>query len=129
MKSPDNTEIHKRHLSTIWFDKDGILYSVFNNVPRTVDTCKERGVFIKFLTKDKLVCSIVDVSNSGAIDIESREHLKNECSQMYKALAIVTTTPLGQMIASLWFVLAPHSVPTKIFSNEPEANKWIQQYL
>jgi hypothetical protein len=129
MKIPSASTItYNSTLSTLWFD-GGVLYSVFRNVPRTLDRCKERTALIKSITKDNAVCCIMEVSNSGVMDKEARDFLKNEIPKMYKALAIVTTTSVGQMIAASTTVLTPSYIPTKIFSDSKQASLWLQQYL
>jgi hypothetical protein len=116
-------------LSTLWFDKDGLLCSVFRNVQRTLAKCKERTEIIKSITKDKAVCCIMEVSNSGSIDADARDHLKNEFPKMYKALAIVATTPVGEMIAASTIELAPSTLPIKTFYDSKQAGFWLKQYL
>lgn len=71
----------------------------------------------------------MEVSNSGTMDKEASDYLKNEIPQMYKALAIVTTTPVGQMVAVSTTELVPPSIPTKTFSDSQQARLWLQQYL
>jgi hypothetical protein len=126
---PANAKLFESPLSTFWIGSDGILYSVFRNVPRTFERCKERTDLIKSVTRFKPVCSITDITHSGTIDNEAREFLKKEFAKMYKAMAIVTTSPLGKMIATLTTVMAPPSVPTKIFSDPDKARQWLKQYL
>jgi hypothetical protein len=130
MKSPlDSTTTYDSILSTLWYDKDGILCSVFKNVPRTLDRCIDRTTLIKSITKDKAVCCIMEVSNSGTMDKEASDHIKNEIPKMYKALAIVTTTPVGQIVAASTTVLVPSTIPTKTFTDSKQASLWLQQYL
>src|SRR5688500_10596159 len=110
MKPPDTAEVFESPVSTLWFDNDGILISHFRNTPRTVDKCKERLKLIKSLKKDKLLYSISEVSNSGTIDKEARDLFKAEFPHIYKALALVATTQMGKIIATLTTIIAPQSV-------------------
>jgi hypothetical protein len=130
MKSPlDSTTTYDSILSTLWFDNDGILCSIFRNVPRTLDRCKERTALIKSITKDKAVCCLMEVSNSGTMEKETHDFIKNEIPQMYKALAIVTTTAVGQIVAVSTTKLVPSAIPTKTFSDSKQAMLWLRQYL
>jgi hypothetical protein len=124
-----NSKVYSRVLSTVWIDKDGVLFSVFKHIPRNLARCKERTAFIKSLTKNEAVCTIMDVSLSGIMDGEARRHIKKEFPSVYKALAVVAVSPLGKLIATLATDLAPASVPTHIFEDIVKAKDWIKQYL
>ncbi|MGQ0829315.1 MAG: DUF7793 family protein [Bacteroidota bacterium] len=46
-----------------------------------------------------------------------------------KALALLTRSPLSRMIANIYLTLKKPAYPTKVFSDETEARKWLKQYL
>ncbi len=128
LKAPtDNTIVYDKPLATFWFDKDGILYSIAKNVPRTLENVKEQHEFIQSLTKGKKICAITEVSFSGTLSPEAREYSKR-AMDTYKAIAILTTTPMGKMIGAILSVITPISVPVKIFNNERKARQWIEQF-
>ena len=60
---------------------------------------------------------------------EDRDWIARELNSVIKALAIISTSPLGKMLANLFFGLKPPPYPYKFFSNEIDAKEWIKQYL
>lgn len=45
------------------------------------------------------------------------------------AAAILIDSPLGSMIGNFWISISRPLRPTKIFTNEAEAKKWLTQYV
>jgi len=46
-----------------------------------------------------------------------------------KAIAMVSDSALGKMLANLFFTLKKQPYPTKMFTNEQDAKEWLMQYL
>lgn len=134
MKPPPNARIVEWPTSLMWFDEDGILYSVPKpNVvrpdPSKEETLEQMEAFRK-LIGGKKTCMIAKSDNSGkAPKKEDRDWIAKELESIVKAMAIVSASPLSRMIANLFFGFKPPSYPVKFFSNEEEARVWIKQYL
>lgn len=119
--------------SIIWFDEDGILYSVpksnAGRVATKEETLKQMDEFRK-ITEGRKRCMILQTDNSAPPPKkEDRDWIAKELDSVTKAMAIISTSPLSRMIANLFFGLKPPAYPFKFFSNEKEAKEWIKQYL
>ncbi len=119
--------------STMWFDEDGVLYSVPKPGPHPPQTREEtKQVMEKFreLVGGKKVCMILQTdSSSPPPKKEDRDFIAKELDSVTKAMGIIATSPLSRMIANLFFGLKPPGYPAKFFSNAEEAKAWIKQYL
>jgi hypothetical protein len=132
MKIPPNVKTYDMSTSTIWFDEDGILYSLPKDIPEepfsVENTLKEMEAFRK-ITGNKKVCMILESNkNSKPPAKEHRDLIAKELDSVTKAMAIVTNSPLSRMVANLFFGLKPPAYPAKMFSNEEEAKEWILQF-
>lgn len=129
MTPPDNAKIYETPIGKLWFGEDGILYSISKPVPRTLENTKETFDMVENLVGNRKVCVLADIAKLQPMDKETREYVANITPKFFKAYAIISTSALGRMITNIFITLKPSSVPTKFFSNEQEAKKWLNQFL
>jgi hypothetical protein len=130
MEPPKDAEVIEFPTSTIWFDEDGVLYSVSKKTPPvSVEESKKTLEEFVRLTGGKKVCMIIDMTNASPTDKESREFGAEVLPPLTKAIGMVSRSPMGRMIANLFFGLKPPPYPVKMFANEKDAKEWIKQYL
>ncbi|HXA01939.1 MAG TPA: STAS/SEC14 domain-containing protein [Cytophagaceae bacterium] len=130
MKIPENANVIDWPTSILWFDEDGILCAISKKVPeQTLEEAKESMLDFERLTGGKKVCMLIDITNSSPTSKEMRDYSAAELPKITKALAMISTSALGKMIANLFFGLKPPPYPTKMFSNEKDAKEWLKQYL
>jgi len=129
MKAPDSAEIFETPASTYWFDKE-VLFVIAKNAPPLPmqEQVKQTEEFKKKLGGKK-ICAIMDVTEAAASSRETREYNTRELPTMFKAIAFITRSALGRMLAHLFLGMKPMSFPVKVFSNEQDAREWIKQYL
>lgn len=125
----DGTKVHQHPLATIWVDRDGILHKISKNTPRTVDNVTDLYSLIRRTTHGKKVCAMIEVSNETASGPEVREVLRKEIPQTFRAVALLTNTQIGQMVATITSVLTPVHVPTEVFKEEPKAEEWLKERI
>jgi hypothetical protein len=130
MEPPKDAEIIDMPTSTVWIDGDGILYSISKKVPpQTVEESRKTLEDFKKITNGKKFCMLLDVTNSSPTDKETREFAAEELPKIVTALAMISDSPLGRMVANLFFALKPPPYPAKMFANEEDAKAWLLQYL
>lgn len=117
--------------STIWMDEDGIVYSVPKPGvgPSTRAESEETIERFKEIMNYEKRCMILQSGSDPLPNKEDRKWIAKELEALTKAMAIIYTSPMGRMMANLFFGLMPASYPVKFFSNEKEAREWIRQYL
>jgi len=130
MKPPkDGTKIYQHPLATLWVDSDGILHKISKKTPRTVENVTDLYSLIRRTTHGKKVCAMIEVSNETASGPEVRDVLKKEIPQTFRAVALITNTQIGQMVATMASVLTPVYVPTEVFKEEPQAEEWLKERI
>ncbi|MFL5763813.1 MAG: STAS/SEC14 domain-containing protein [Bacteroidia bacterium] len=127
---PDNVEIHESQNGWWWLSND-ILYSVGKKDPVKLSKEEEEAEFAAFkkVAGDSKVCMIIDITHAKPTGKQERDKAAEELNKLVKAMAMVTASPLGRMVANLFFGLKPPAYPVKMFTNLEEAEKWIRQYV
>lgn len=97
--------------------------------PQTVEQARESIERLKEITGNKKVCMLIDVSNTAESSRELRDYVAEELPKLVKAIAMVSSSALGKMLANLFFSLKSQPYPVKMFNNEKEALAWLRQYL
>lgn len=131
MQVPTDVEVHDDPNSTWWIDKEGILCSISkkNYVQETREAqMKRMDDFIR-ITGGKKMCMLLDITYARPSRKEDRDEAAEILAKVVKAMAMVSRSPLGRMIANLFFGLKPPPYPVKMFSDEKEAREWLRQYL
>ncbi|MBA3705312.1 MAG: STAS/SEC14 domain-containing protein [Bacteroidetes bacterium] len=129
MNIPENVKLYEHAIATFWFDEDGILYSVSKKVPRDVEVMKDYVIFVKKMLNNNKACILSDISNAAPMDKNTRDYIETELKNVYKAMALISKSPLGIMIANIYLKLNTPSFPTKMFANVKDGKNWLKQYL
>jgi len=130
MRPPENVTVYDWPTSVFWFDEDGILCSVSKkNSPQTLEETIKTIEEFKKLIGDKKICMLAEASNSGESIKEVRDYVAMEFPKFIKAIAIISQSALGKMLANLFFNIKSQPYPIKMFNDEKEAKEWLKQYL
>lgn len=130
MKPPAGVQLTENKTSVYWFDEDGILCSVYKKAP-PISLEESRQILEEFkrITQGRKFCMLLDITFSTPGDKESREFAAVEFPKIVTAMAMISASPMGRMLANLFFALKPTPYPAKIFTTEQEAKAWLKQYL
>lgn len=129
MKPPGNTNVYESDVQTFWFDESGILCAVSKDTPRTLERQQKTYDLVKQISGNKKVCYLTEVTHVQPPDRETREYVLTESPKLFKAVAVISNSVLGRMIANILFRMKNQPYPTKMFSNENEAKEWLKIYL
>lgn len=130
MKPHKSAEIIETPTSTSWFDEEGILCAISKKgIQPTLEERKKRTEEFKKALDGKKICMLVDITNASESSKEAKDYLAEELPKIVKAMAFISKSPLGTMLANLYLGLKPTPFPSKIFSNEADARKWLKDYL
>lgn len=129
MQPPESATVFETSTSKYWFH-DGVLYAITRKAPQVSleETIRQTEEFKKQLGGKK-ICGIMDVTDASPSSRETRDYSSKELPKMFKAIAFITTSAVGRMLAHLYLGFKPMSFPIKVFANEEDAKKWIKQYL
>ncbi|MES2515619.1 MAG: STAS/SEC14 domain-containing protein [Bacteroidota bacterium] len=127
---PQNVQTTEWPTSVTWFDDNGLLYCVYKKgVERSMKETRDTIEEFKKQLNGKKVCMLADVTNSGPSSKQIREYAATELPKFIKAIAMISDSPLGKMLANLFLTLKSQPYPTRVFNNENEAREWLKQYL
>jgi hypothetical protein len=129
MTPPANKEIFESPIAKYWFDEDGILVSLSNSTTRTVENIKANAALIKKISNNEKPCLLVYITNSKMPDKQTRDYVNEVLPTIYKAMAMVSKSGIGEFIMNLLFALRQPPIPMKTFTKEEDARKWLKQYL
>lgn len=129
MKAPESAEIFETATSKYWFE-EGFLCAITKKAPAPpFETVKEQIEKFKKQLDGKKICAVIDITNASPSSREAREHNTKVLPELFKAIAFITGTPLGRIMATMYLGMKPPPFPTKVFSNEEDAKKWIRTQL
>lgn len=129
MQLPKDRTIFEGELASFWFDENGFLCAQAKNTPRTLERQKENYALIRKISGNKKVCLLTDTTSSSAQDRATREYTATEIPHIFKAMAIISTSAAGRMVANLFIALKDNPIPIKIFGDESSAREWLKTYL
>ena len=116
--------------STIWFDETGILCAISKKKPQqTVEEAKASMAELLRIIGSEKVCLLIDVTHASENTREIRSYAAEELPKIVKALALVSSSVLGKMVANLFFQLKSQPYPVKMFNDETEAREWLKKFL
>lgn len=72
---------------------------------------------------------LIDTTNSQPTSKDVRKFAGEEIPKITKAMALMSNSALGKMVANLFFAAYPPSYPVKMFTDEDEARQWLKKYL
>jgi hypothetical protein len=130
MEIPTNTKVIEWPTSTIWFDENGILCSISKKAPpQTLEEARKTLEDFKKLIGNRKVCMLIDVTDTPESSKELRDYAAAEFPKFVKAMAMLSKSVLGKMLANLFFSVKAQPYPAKMFNTEAEAKEWLKQYL
>ena len=129
MIPPDNTQIYETEIGIFWLDADGILCQNSKATPRTMENMKKHIDLIRQITNNAKVCTLADGTHAAPSNKEIRDFVKTELKKSTKAMAILSSSPLGTLLANFIILFNRQDIPIKLFTNEKEAKEWLRHYL
>ncbi len=102
--------------SISWFDENGIFCSVSKKAPaQTLEETKKIMDDLYRILDGKKICMLIDVTNSGESTRETREFAAQEFPKFIKAIAMISNSQLGKMMANMFFNMKKQPYPTRMF--------------
>jgi len=115
---------------TTWMGEDGIARSVVKpNAEITLDDAIHNSKVVNELFQDKKFPLLVNSSQIKSMSREARKYLSvNDRSTHVSAFAVVVNNPISMIIVNFFFRFNKTGVPSKMFTNEKAALKWLEIY-
>ncbi|HEY3445250.1 MAG TPA: STAS/SEC14 domain-containing protein [Myxococcales bacterium] len=99
------------------------------NAIETGKTARENhGLMKQLVPPGTKLPMLVDSRKVGSIDKEAKEVYASETGAFATCVAIVGDNPVVTMMANVFLMLSNPKCPTKLFSNEEAALKWLGEH-
>lgn len=96
----------------------------------TLDNARESIAATAKLAGDKHYPVLVDMSNVRAMSREARAYYAGPEPPKYNnAVAMVTQSNFGRIVANFFMSLTTQRIPTRMFNNVEDAEKWLMQFV
>ena len=127
---PDDADVIHLPTTIMWREESGIVCVISKRTgPQTLEEAeKSIAAFRHHLGEDK-VCMLIDVTDTAESSRAVREFAAEELPKLVKAVAMVSGSVLGKMLANLFFNLKSQPYPVKMFNDESEARRWLKNFL
>jgi hypothetical protein len=114
-----------------WLDEANniIRFDAFEGVEQSLADARENMEAVKQLSDGRKLPMLVNLSKSKGLGPEARQYYGSDAVRpLYRALALMGTSPISRMLANLWFtVYGDQYCPTKAFASEADAITWLKR--
>jgi len=118
-------------VAKLWLGEDGIVRII--HVPGaevTLEDAKETMAAYLKLNKGKRRPLFVDTKTMKSLAREARKYYAGEeAARVASAVAIIVGTPVSRVLGNFYLGLSNPYLPSRLFSSEEEALKWLKGYL
>lgn len=101
-------------------------YIALNNSTIDIDTLKEMTEVGDTWNGSKLCANLVDLREVFFIDSKTREYAAAQYREHVAGQAILIGSKVSSYFANLFLKFSRPKVPTKLFTSEGEARKWLK---
>jgi len=111
---------------------DGLLVVRVNDgAYQSLDDAKENLAVAVSQTAGSRRPLLIDIRTSKPLDADARHHYSGQTLvDSFSALALlVEASPFGRMMGNVYLRIARPGIPTQLFAEEPQALKWLTNYL
>lgn len=114
----------------IWIDEDGIIIAVGSNHQlHTLEHAIENTRVNAKLAAGIRRPFMIDMNKVKSMSREAREYYAGpEPEKIMTAMAILTTSAVGKVVANFFLMLTKPPIPTRMFTNFDEARTWLLQH-
>jgi hypothetical protein len=107
---------------------EGILHFQASNAQRTLSRIHDNFDIIKKAVNYRKVCLLADLSDIAPVDKPERDYMIREIQETYKAVALVSDSAMGNLVAKMFLTLKEPNFPAMKFDSEKEATVWLMQF-
>lgn len=122
-----STKSYENDVFVTWLDDSGVVYTrVKPAIDIELKHAQENTEFMRLLGNDEASPLLVDLREIGAISREARDHFSMKGRKGYAtAIALLIKSPVSRVIGNFFLGLNKPDAPTKLFTKEVEAKKWL----
>lgn len=115
-----------------FWTEEGILYIIYKPSLKamTLDIAKKLVDDRLKVSNNRVMPLFVDISNLRETSKTARDYLaEGDAVKHTNATALLVNNKLTRMLASIYMAFSRPSIPTKVFTDQEEAMKWLKRYV
>ena len=107
--------------------QDGIVRITWiSTVEVTLSVAEECKAAIEDISQGQIRPLLVDIRVSKGVNREARAYMAGPMMDVVGAVALFVDSPVSQLLANFFLRINKPTIPTKMFTSETEALKWLQ---
>jgi len=121
----------KTRTEHIVLGEDGIVKcKAFKYSQHTLEDARENIEAVRTLAKGKRVPVLVDITEVKGADREARAYLASEEAAIVQcAAALIVGSPLSKIVGNFFLGLNKTKFPTRLFTSEKRAVRWLNTFV
>lgn len=128
MKELQKTTVNDK-MEVIQGDDQIYRYIAVNNCSLDMDTLEKMTVIGDTWNQDRLCANLIDIRNMMFIDSKTRAYAAAQYRPHVAATAILIESKMSSYFANIYLKFSQPKTPTRLFTNEDEAVKWLLELL
>ena len=131
MNPPKDTEIIKTKHYIMWLHNNGILYLIDQpNLEDKLHIAKEKMANVKKLGDGKKIPVLCDITKTKYQDKDVRDYYAGEeTAKVTAACALIIDSSISNIIGNFFMGINKPKTPTRLFTAEEEAVKWLKSFV
>lgn len=114
-----------------WMGEDGIVRTkVKKGAEVSLEFARENSNAVNSLYNGKKFPLLIDARGIKSMSRDARNQFSTKGRETYAlAFGIVVASPISRVIGNFFMSISKPPIPTKLFENELEAEKWLKPYV
>ncbi|MBN1414035.1 MAG: hypothetical protein JW973_02950 [Bacteroidales bacterium] len=104
-------------------------YTAINNCSLDMDTLEKMTKVGDTWNGNRLCANLIDIRNMMFIDSKTRAYAAAQYRAHVAGTAIIVDSKISSYFANLYLKFSQPKVPTRLFTSEDAAIKWLQEQL
>ena len=129
MKPLESLPLIAGEIADYRLSEEGILYSYSKPPVRTIENIRNNVKLVRQITGGKKVPLLIYLSKSPVPDKATRKFAREQLTQIYSAMAMVSKPGLSQLIMRVLFSIQKPAIPIRSFTEDKKAREWLLQYV
>lgn len=115
----------------LWLGQDGVARVIWEpGAEVTLDDARETMAAYLKINKGKRRPLLIDTKTMRSLAREARSYYAGEeAASVASAVAILVGTPVSRVLGNFYIGLSNPRLPSRLFTSEGEALKWLKRYL
>ncbi len=104
-------------------------YIAINKCTLDMDTLEKMTIIGDTWCKERLCANLIDIRDMTFVDSKTRAYAAAQYRPHVAGTAILIESRISSYFANIFLKFSQPKVPTRLFTSEPDAIKWLQEQI